>query len=77
LIGTTKRLNGHACRIALTRSDGTEVGDLVDWNGLDESQLKEARSEIDSVLDQLGPHGLAAAMEALWHRLDKKQPFKE
>jgi hypothetical protein len=77
LVGTTKRLNGHACRIALTRSDGTEVGDLVDWNGLDESQLKEARSEIDSVLDQLGPHGLAATMEALWHRLDKKQPYKE
>jgi len=27
-IGTTKKLNGHACRIAITKSDGSEVGDL-------------------------------------------------
>ena len=77
LIGTTKMLNGNACRIALTCSNGTEVGDLVDWNGIDESRLDEARNEIDSVLDRLGPHGLAATMEALWHRFDKKSSLDE
>ncbi len=77
LVGDAKRLNGHTCRIALTRSDGTEVGDLVDLNGLDKSLLKEARSEIESILDQLGVHGLAATMEVLWYRLDNKQPLEE
>ena len=77
LVGDTKRLNGHTYRIALTRSDGTEVGDLLDWNGLDKSLLKEARGEIESILDQLGVHGLAATMEALWYRLDNEQSLEE
>ena len=76
LIGLGKNLNGHSLRIALTRSDGTEVGDLVDWNGLDEVQLEEAQSLIDDLLDQLGSHGLAGMMKSLWYRLDDKNRLK-
>ena len=48
-IGTTRKLNGHACRIAITKSDGSEVGDLVDWNGMDESRIRpvETRNPAD------------------------------
>lgn len=77
LVGTTKKLNGHACRIALTKSDGAEVAQLIDWSGLDEGCLTTARSEIDQVLERLGPHGLAATMSALWGRLsDNSQHAK-
>lgn len=76
LIGSGRNLNGHALRIALTRSDGTEVGDLVDWDGLDEVQLKEAQSRVDDLLDQLGLHGLAGVMKSLWHRFDEKNRLK-
>ena len=76
LIGLGKNLNGHSLRIALTRSDGTEVGDLVDWNGLDEVQLEEAQSQIDDLIDQLGSHGLAGVMKSLWYRLDDKKRLK-
>jgi hypothetical protein len=69
LIGATHKLNGHACRIALTKSDGTEVAQLIDWTGLDDDCLRIARDEIDQVFERLGPHGLAAAMSALWGRL--------
>ena len=76
LIGSGKNFNGHALRIALTRSDGTEVGDLIDWDGLDEAQLKEAQSRVDDLLDQLGLHGLAGVMKSLWHRFDEKNRLK-
>ena len=76
LIGSGRNLNGHALRIALTRSDGTEVGDLIDWDGLDEAQLKEAQSRVDDLLDQLGSHGLAGVMKSLWHRFDDKNRLK-
>ncbi len=76
LIGSGKSFNGHALRIALTRSDGTEVGDLVDWDGLDEAQLKEAQSRVDDLLNQLGLHGLAGVMKSLWHRFDDKNRLK-
>lgn len=69
LIGTTKKLNGHACRIALTKSDGAEVAQIIDWDGMDEASLKAARTEVDQLFDRLGTHGVAAAMSALWSRL--------
>ncbi len=70
LIGTNKRLKGHACRIALTKSDGTEVGDLVNWDGMDESRILPVESEIAQILSKHGRHGLAAAMRAIWTQLD-------
>lgn len=70
LIGTTKKLNGHACRIALTRSDGSEVGDLVSWDGLDEGGLANAEKDFQGLLSKHGAHGLAAAMKAIWVKLD-------
>jgi hypothetical protein len=72
LIGTTKKLNGHACRIALTKSDGTEVGDLMSWDGLDETRIQPVESEIHQLLVQHGRHGLAAAMRAIWGQLEPK-----
>jgi hypothetical protein len=69
-IGTTRKLNGHACRIAITKSDGSEVGDLVDWNGMDESRIHPVETEIQQILSKHGRHGLAAAMRAIWTQLD-------
>jgi len=71
-IGTSKRLNGHACRIALTKSDGNEVGELINWEGMDESKISPIEGQIQSLLKEHGHHGLAAALRALWTELDEK-----
>jgi hypothetical protein len=70
LIGTTSKLNGHACRIALTRSDGTEVGDLLHWDGLDENRIRPVEEEIRNIFARHGRDGLAAAMRAIWTELE-------
>ena len=76
-IGTSKRLNGHACRIALTKSDGNEVGDLINWDGMDESKIGPVEGQIQQILSQHGRHGLAAALRAIWTRLDTSDKVKE
>jgi hypothetical protein len=77
MIGTTRLRNGHACRIALTKSDGTEVGDLIDWAGMDENRIRPVETEIDRILSQHGRHGLAAAMRAIWSRLTPQESSNE
>jgi hypothetical protein len=77
LIGTTKKLNGHACRIALTKSDGTEVGDLVNWDGLEENRILPVQNEIAKILARHGQHGLAGAMRAIWAKLDASEDKKK
>jgi hypothetical protein len=77
LLGTTKRLNGHACRIALTKSDGSEVGDLVNWEGMDENRIRPVESEIQEILSKHGRHGLAAALRAIWIQLHSNEQSKE
>jgi hypothetical protein len=76
-IGTTRKLNGHACRIAITKSDGSEVGDLVDWNGMDESRIGPVETEIQQILSKHGRHGLAAAMRAIWTELNAVEKSKK
>lgn len=75
-IGTTKKLNGHACRIAITKSDGTEVRDLVNWDGMDEKLIGPVEGEIQQILSQHGRYGLAAAMRAIWTQLDAEVNHK-
>lgn len=70
-IGTSKQLNGHACRIALTKSDGTEVGDLINWDGMDEGKIGPVEGQIQQILKEHGRHGLAAALRAIWNELDE------
>jgi hypothetical protein len=77
LIGTTKKLNGHACRIALTKSDGSEVGDLINWDGMDENRIRPVEGEIREILSKHGRHGLAAAMRAIWTELHPDDKQKE
>ena len=76
-IGTSKRLNGHACRIALTKSDGNEVGDLINWDGMDESEIGPVEGQIQQILSQHGRQGLAAALRAIWTQLDTSGKVKE
>jgi len=76
LIGTTQKLNGHACRIALTKSDGSEVGDLINWEGMDENRIRPVEGEIQEILSKHGRHGLAAAMRAIWTQLDAEDKTK-
>ena len=75
-IGTSKRLNGHACRIALTKSDGNEVGELINWEGMDEGKIGLVEGEIKQILTQHGRHGLAAALRAIWTQLDTSDNSK-
>lgn len=77
LLGTTNRLNGHACRLTLTKSDGSEVGDLVDWNGMDENRIWPVEREIQQILSAHGRHGMAAAMRAIWTQLETEKKPKE
>lgn len=70
LIGTKRELNGHAFRIAITKSDGSEVGDLLNWNAMDESRIGPVETEIQQILSKHGRHGLAAAMRAIWTELN-------
>jgi hypothetical protein len=77
LIGTTRKLNGHACRIALTKSDGTEVGDLINWDGMDENRIQHIEEQLQNILSSHGRHGLAAAMRALWRQLQSESKPKE
>jgi hypothetical protein len=77
LIGTTKKLNGHACRIAITKSDGNEVGDLVNWEGMDENRIRPVEGEIQQLLSKHGRYGLAAAMRAIWTQLHKDEKPKK
>jgi hypothetical protein len=76
-IGTSNRLNGHACRIALTKSDGNEVGELINWEGMDESKIVPVEGQIQRILAQHGRHGLAAALRAIWTQLDTSDNIKE
>jgi len=77
LIGTTQKLNGHACRIALTKADGSEVGDLVNWEGMDENRIRPVEGEIEQILSKHGRHGLAAALRAIWTQLHANEQSKE
>jgi hypothetical protein len=77
LVGTTKTLNGHACRIALTKSDGTEVGDLVDWDGMQENRIRPIEEQVARILSRHGQHGLAGAMRAIWTRLEESSQQKK
>jgi hypothetical protein len=72
-IGSSRKLNGRACRIAITKSDGSEVGDLVDWNGMDESLINPIEAQIQQILSKHGRHGLAAAMRAIWTELNEAE----
>lgn len=76
-IGTSKRLNGHACRISLTKSDGSEVGDLINWEGIDESKIGPVEDQIRKILMENGRHGLAAALKAIWNQLDTSDSVKQ
>jgi hypothetical protein len=77
LIGTTKKLNGNALRIAITKSDGSEVGDLVHWDGIDENRIHPVEAEIQQILSRHGRHGLAAAMRAIWSHLYREEKSRE
>jgi hypothetical protein len=76
-VGTTRKFNGHGCRIAITKSDGSEVGDLVDWNGMDESRIVAVETEIRQIFSKHGRHGLAAAMRAIWTELNSVERPKK
>jgi hypothetical protein len=76
-IGTAKRLNGHACRIALTKSDGSEVGELINWEGMDEAKIGPVEGQIQQILREHGRHGLAAALRAIWAELDAKDKVRD
>lgn len=77
LIGTTRKLNGHASRISITKSNGSEVGDLINWEGMDESRILPVENEIQQILSKHGRHGLAAAMRAIWTQLNADDNLKD
>jgi hypothetical protein len=70
-------LNGNACRIALTRTDGTELDDLINWDGLKEDSIHSIQAEISEILSRHGRRGLAAAVRALWAKLETTAPEQQ
>lgn len=74
LIGTTQKLNGHAVRFAMTKSDGSEVGELVDWNSMDETKLETVAAQFREFLAAHGRYGKAAALKTMWTELDLQTP---
>jgi hypothetical protein len=77
LIGTMRKFNGNALRIAITKSDGSEVGDLVHWDGIDENRIHPVEAEIQQILSRHGRDGLAAAMRAIWSQLYREEKSRE
>ena len=76
-MGAKSALNGHACRISITKTDGSEVHDLVRWDDTTDDTLKTIEAELGDIFSRHGRHGLAAAMKVLWHRLDQSAVNKE
>lgn len=76
-LGAKYKLNGHACRIALTRTDGTELADLINWDGLKEDSIHSIQTEISGIIKQYGRRGLAAAVRALWRELESTKPEEQ
>lgn len=70
LMAGGRKLNGQACRLALTKSDGTEVSELVNWTGMDGKRIQSIEDEVRELLAAHGRHGLAAAIRAIWHQLE-------
>lgn len=76
-LGGKYKLNGNACRIALTRTDGTELDDLINWDGLKEDSIHSIQAEISEILSRHGRRGLAAAVRALWAKLETTAPDQQ
>jgi hypothetical protein len=76
-LGGKYKLNGNACRIALTRTDGTELDDLINWDGLKEDSIHSIQAEISEILSRHGRRGLAAAVRALWAKLELTAPEQQ
>ncbi len=74
--GAKIKLNGHACRIALTKTDGSEVNDLVRWDDISETTLSNVEQELTDLIARNGREGLAAAMKVLWNRLSEPEESK-
>jgi hypothetical protein len=70
LDGARIKLNGHACRVALTKTDGTERTNLIRWEDMDDDRLKPIEKEIRDVIARHGRRGLAATMKVLWKELE-------
>ena len=52
------------------------MGDLVNWEGMDESKIAPVEGQIQQLLRQHGRHGLAAALRAIWAQLDENDRMK-
>jgi hypothetical protein len=76
-LGAKYKLNGHACRIALTRTDGQELDDLVNWDGIKEDSIHAIQAEISEIISRHGRRGLAAAVRALWTNLESTNPQEQ
>jgi hypothetical protein len=71
------KLNGHACRIAITKTDGSEVHELVRWDDMADQTLKPIEAELGEIISRHGRQGLAAVMKVLWQRLEQTATNKE
>jgi len=59
----------NTCRIYLSQSDGVEVSELVNWNGVDNGLLRAVENEFNNIISKYGRNGLAAAMHAIWKHI--------
>lgn len=64
---------GRAVRLTLTRPSGQEVDRVIHWNSRDDQAVERAKIELRRLMSELGPSGMAAAVQFVWESLQQDE----
>ena len=63
---------GRAMRLAITKPDGSELGQILYWSETEETEIKQLTAQITTLIQNNGRTGLSAAVRALWSQLQQE-----